>query len=165
VAHSLRFLRPTFHIRSSFPHVFCTLFPIHRQNYVTTGGRSWYLAQSGAQGQIFVPVRRLRVCLCGAPCPTRERICRLQLELALTSAVICGPYHRFETPRIYIPQEQGGGAQLYRQAGVPLSLPATRRATMEVFGLASTRAYLSHLILPVLTTRALEMCDFLHFRS
>jgi hypothetical protein len=42
----------------------------------------------GVQDQIFITVRQLRVCRCGAPSLTRERSCRSQLLLALTSAVI-----------------------------------------------------------------------------
>jgi hypothetical protein len=43
---------------------------------------------SGAQDKIFVTVTQLRVCSCGAPNLTRGRVCRLQLLLALASAVI-----------------------------------------------------------------------------
>jgi hypothetical protein len=45
---------------------------------------------SGAQDQIFVTIKQLRVCWCGAPFLTRGRICRLQLPLAFASAVILG---------------------------------------------------------------------------
>jgi hypothetical protein len=45
---------------------------------------------SGAYDQIFVTVRHLRVCSCGALSLTRGRVCRLQLLLALASAVIIG---------------------------------------------------------------------------
>jgi hypothetical protein len=38
--------------------------------------------------QIFITVRRLRVCWCGALSLTRGRVCRLQLLLALASADI-----------------------------------------------------------------------------
>jgi hypothetical protein len=43
-----------------------------------------------AYDQIFVTVRKLRVCSCGAPSLTRGRVCRLQLLLAFASAVIFG---------------------------------------------------------------------------
>jgi hypothetical protein len=43
---------------------------------------------SGAYDQIFITVRQLRVCWCGVPSLTRARVCRLQLLLALASAVI-----------------------------------------------------------------------------
>jgi hypothetical protein len=43
---------------------------------------------SGAYDQIFIIVRQLRICLCGALSLTRERVCRLPLLLALASAVI-----------------------------------------------------------------------------
>jgi hypothetical protein len=45
---------------------------------------------SGAYDQIFIIVRQVRVCWCGALSLTRERVCRLQLLLALASAVILG---------------------------------------------------------------------------
>jgi hypothetical protein len=45
---------------------------------------------SGAFDQIFITVGQLRVCWCGALSLTRGRVCRLQLLLALTSAVIVG---------------------------------------------------------------------------
>jgi hypothetical protein len=43
---------------------------------------------SGVYDQIFITVRQLRVCCCGALSLTRERVCRLQLLLVLASAVI-----------------------------------------------------------------------------
>jgi hypothetical protein len=43
---------------------------------------------SGTQDQIFVSVRKMRVCWCGVPSLTRGRVCRLQLLLVLASAVI-----------------------------------------------------------------------------
>jgi hypothetical protein len=43
---------------------------------------------SGAYDQIFITVRQLRVCWCGALSLTRGRVCRLQLLLTLASAVI-----------------------------------------------------------------------------
>jgi hypothetical protein len=49
---------------------------------------------SGAQDQIFVTVRQLCFCSCGAPCLTRVRVCRLQLLLALASTVILGSESR-----------------------------------------------------------------------
>jgi hypothetical protein len=49
---------------------------------------------SGAYDQIFIAVRQLRVCWCGALSLTRERVCRLQLLLVLASAVILGSESR-----------------------------------------------------------------------
>jgi hypothetical protein len=45
---------------------------------------------SGAYDQIFVTARQLRVCSCGEVSLTRGWVCRLQLLLALASAVILG---------------------------------------------------------------------------
>jgi hypothetical protein len=45
---------------------------------------------SGAYDQIFTTVRQLRACWCGALNMTRGRVCRLQLQLVLASAVILG---------------------------------------------------------------------------
>jgi hypothetical protein len=44
----------------------------------------------GAYDRIFVTVRHFRVCSCGALSLTRGRVCRLQLLLALASAIIFG---------------------------------------------------------------------------
>jgi hypothetical protein len=43
---------------------------------------------SGAYNQMFITVRQLRVCCCGVLSLTRGRVCRLQLLLALASAII-----------------------------------------------------------------------------
>jgi hypothetical protein len=76
---------------------------------------------SGVQGQVFVTVRQLRFCRCVAPSLTRGRVCRLQLLLALASALILesesrGTYDRIlqsqirDSPnlegRIYIPRNR-----------------------------------------------------------
>jgi hypothetical protein len=45
---------------------------------------------SATYGQIFISVRQLLVCWCGALSLTRGRVCRLQLLLALASADIFG---------------------------------------------------------------------------
>jgi hypothetical protein len=68
------------------------------QSYVTTDGQSaslfWCQEPFGANDQIFITVRQLRVCCCGALSLTRERVCRLQLLLVLASAVILGSESR-----------------------------------------------------------------------
>jgi hypothetical protein len=45
---------------------------------------------SGAFDRIFIAVRQLQVCWCGAFSLTRERVCHLQLLLVLASAVTPG---------------------------------------------------------------------------
>jgi hypothetical protein len=45
---------------------------------------------SGAYDQIFIIVWQLRICRCGALSLTRGRVCRLQMLLALASAIILG---------------------------------------------------------------------------
>jgi hypothetical protein len=77
---------------------------------------------SGAYDQIFITVRQLRVCWCGALSLTRGRVCHFKLLLALASAVILGLspvglatifyYPRFETSPFvasYDSQAYGGG--------------------------------------------------------
>jgi hypothetical protein len=50
---------------------------------------------SVAQDQIFITVRQLRICSCGAPSLTRGRVCLLQLLLTLASTVILdSEFHR-----------------------------------------------------------------------
>jgi hypothetical protein len=77
---------------------------------------------SGAYDQIFIIVRQLWVCWCGALSLTRGRVSSLQLLLALASGVILGSEYclRFETFPFSSP-------------------PMTRRVTVEVFDPASTR--------------------------
>jgi hypothetical protein len=50
----------------------------------------WIIDYVLCYDQIFITVTQLRVCWFGAPSLTRGRICRLQLLLALASAVILG---------------------------------------------------------------------------
>jgi hypothetical protein len=59
---------------------------------------------SGAYDQIFITVRQLQVCWCGAISPTRGGVCRLQLLLALTNAVILGSESRVSRDHILLPQ-------------------------------------------------------------
>jgi hypothetical protein len=80
---------------------------------------------SGAYDQIFITVRQLRVCSCGALSLTRGRVCRLQLLLAHASAVILGSESRGTRDRILLS---------------PISSPPTTgRDTLEVFDPASTQ--------------------------
>jgi hypothetical protein len=78
---------PIFH-SSNFRHKTVLI----SQSYVTTDGQlaslSWCQAPSRAQNQIFVTVRQLWVCWCGAPSLTRGWVCHLQLLMVLASTVI-----------------------------------------------------------------------------
>jgi hypothetical protein len=106
---------------------------------------------SGAYNQIFIIVRQLRVCWCGALSVTRERVCLLKFLLGLSSAVILGsesicyclrfetsPTWRARSPYLY-PRGKGWPSYTPRH-WVPFSSPPTTRgATVEVFEPASTR--------------------------
>jgi hypothetical protein len=59
---------------------------------------------SGAYDKIFITVRQLQVCLCGAPSLTRERVCRLQLLLVLASEVTLGSESRVNRDHILLSQ-------------------------------------------------------------
>jgi hypothetical protein len=59
---------------------------------------------SGAYDQIFIIVWQLRVCWFGAPSLTRGRVCRLQLLLALASAVIFWSESRRTRGHIFLSQ-------------------------------------------------------------
>jgi hypothetical protein len=59
---------------------------------------------SGAKYQFFITVRQLRGCWCWAPSLTRQQVCRLQLLLALASAVIFGSESRGTHDRILLSQ-------------------------------------------------------------
>jgi hypothetical protein len=82
---------------------------------------------SGTYDQIFITVRQLRICWCGAFSLTRELVCRLQMLLVLAGAVILGSESRgtrdlillspIETPPTWwvrspylYPPEKGGPA-------------------------------------------------------
>jgi hypothetical protein len=78
---------------------------------------------SGAYDQIFITVRQLRVWWCGAMSLTRGRVCRLQLLLALASAVLVTLFYclRFETSLFvasYDTQGYGGGIRTRLHMGV-----------------------------------------------
>jgi hypothetical protein len=78
------------------------------ESYATTDGQSASLscneAPSGAYDQIYITVRHLRVCWCGALCLTRGRVCHLQILLALASAVILGSESREPRDHILLSQ-------------------------------------------------------------
>jgi hypothetical protein len=59
---------------------------------------------SGAYDQIFITVRQLLVCWCGALSLTREWVCRLQLLLVLASAVILESEYRWTRDHILLSQ-------------------------------------------------------------
>jgi hypothetical protein len=62
---------------------------------------------SGAYDQIFITVRQLRVCWCGALSLLREQVCCLQLLLVLDSAVILGSESRGTCDHILLSQIRG----------------------------------------------------------
>jgi hypothetical protein len=109
---------------------------------------------SGAQDQILITIRHLRVCWCGAPpdermgllftivdCPRQRSHSRVRVPRN------SWPYFTVPDSRlpqsggsgrhIYIPQEQGGPV-IPQALGSILSPPTTRRATEKVFEPAST---------------------------
>jgi hypothetical protein len=59
---------------------------------------------SGAYDQIFITVRHLRVCWCGALSLTRERVCHIQLLLDLASTVNLGSESRGTRGHILLSQ-------------------------------------------------------------
>jgi hypothetical protein len=59
---------------------------------------------SGAQDQIFIIARQLRICWCRASSMTRGWVCRLQLLLGLASAVILGSKSRGTRDHILLSQ-------------------------------------------------------------
>jgi hypothetical protein len=81
---------------------------LQSQSYFTTGSQlaslSWFQAPSGTQDQIFDALRRLRVCLYGAPSLMRGRICRLRLLLVLASTVILGSKSHWTHDHILLSQ-------------------------------------------------------------
>jgi hypothetical protein len=111
---------------------------------------------SGAYDQIFITVRKVADLLLWALSLTRERVCRLQLLLALANIVILGSESRRTRDHIlpsqirYSPNLEGQVpvfisprnrmAQLHPQAlGSLFVALTTRRTTVELFEPASTR--------------------------
>jgi hypothetical protein len=101
---------------------------------------------SGANDQIFITVRKLRVCWCGALSLTRRRVCCLQFLLVLASAVILGCESHETRENILLS---------LRFETSFLSPPMTRRPTVEVFYPASTRGWLLTYSVTLLYSRAL----------
>jgi hypothetical protein len=88
----------------------------------------------GAYDQIFITVRLLQICWCGAISLTRAEVCYLQLLLVLASAVSLGSESRGTRDHILLsPIRNFPFRRLLR----------TRRATVEVFDPASTRRFSS----------------------
>jgi hypothetical protein len=107
---------------------------------------------SGAQDQIFITVRHMRVCRCVTLSLTRGRLCRLQLLPAFASAVIIKSKSRGAHDHILLSQIRDSptwrtrSPYLYPLATgwprlwVPLLSPSSPRwAAVEVFRPASTR--------------------------
>jgi hypothetical protein len=113
----------------------------------------------GGQDQIFITLRQLRVCWCGALSPTRERVCRLQLLLVLASAVILGseshgtrdhtslsqiresPTWRARSPYLYLPRNRVTHLQPQALGSLFVAF-TTRRVTVAIFEPACTRGTL-----------------------
>jgi hypothetical protein len=105
---------------------------------------------SGAQDQISITIRELRVCWCWEPSLTRERVCLLQLMLALSSAVTLGSESRGTRDRILLSQIRDSlnlegqvlvlisprnmVAQLYPEALGPTSCDFSRRPLLYNLG-------------------------------
>jgi hypothetical protein len=110
-----------------------------RQGYVMTDGQSAILSScqgpSGAQDQIFITVRQLRVCWCGEPSLTRGEVYRLQLLLALVGLVTLGFERRENHDRNLLSQIQNS-RNLEGQVPIFIS-PRNRVAQLYPQALAS----------------------------
>jgi hypothetical protein len=91
--------------------------------------------QSGVQDQIFITARHLRVCWCGTPSLSRGRVCRLQLLLAVASAVILRSESRGTHSHILVSQVRDS-PNLEALVTVFLS-PRTRMAQLYFWALGS----------------------------
>jgi hypothetical protein len=85
---------------------------------------------SGAYDQILNTVRQLRVCWYGALSLTRGRVCRLQLLLALASAVIFGSESRRTRDHILLSQIRNF---LFRRRGNACNSMASRCLVLDVY--------------------------------
>jgi hypothetical protein len=106
------------------------------ESFVTTDGQSaslsWNKAPIWGVLPVFITVRLLQVCYCGALSLTKGRVCRLQMLLALASAVILGSQSRGTRDHILLAQIQdflliasydsqgyGGGIRPHLHMGSP----------------------------------------------
>jgi hypothetical protein len=90
---------------------------------------------SAAYDQIFITVRQLRVCRCGALSLTAEQVCHLQLLLVLASTVILGSETRGTRDHILLSQIQDS---LNQEGQVPVFIsPRNRVAQFYPHALAS----------------------------
>jgi hypothetical protein len=79
------------------------------ESYITTDGQAASLSWNkvpilGLRPDFYYCLLQFRVCWYGAPSLTRKRICRLQLLLALASAVFLGPQSRGTRDHILLSQ-------------------------------------------------------------
>jgi hypothetical protein len=93
----------------------------------SVGQSVWEIHPSGAYDQIFITVKQLRVCWCGAHSLTRGRVCRLQLQL---------DPRQYNHSRVRVPWDSRPYFTL-SDSRLPFSSTPTCRATVEVFDLAS----------------------------
>jgi hypothetical protein len=103
--------------------------------------------KSGSQDTVFITVRHLGVCWYGSPSLIRGRVSRLQLLMALPSAVVLGsesrrtrdsPNLEGKVPVFTSPPWKGVPSYTPRHWVPFLWPPTTRRATVEVFEPLST---------------------------
>jgi hypothetical protein len=134
---------------------------------------------SGAKDQIIITVRQFRVCLCGAPTLRRGGVCRLQLLLALASAVILSSESRRAHDRILLSQSRGSAnlesqipifistrsrvAQLYPQStGFPFRRPLRLAGPRGIYSNPPTRGVRSeYVILWQINTCIRSICEHL----
>jgi hypothetical protein len=128
-----------------------------------------YEHPSEAYDRIFITVRHLRVCWYGVLSLTRGRVCRLQLLLALASAVIFGSEslgafdhillcHVRDFPCRHLPRLTG----LRLHTGCPSVAPQHVLLMTSLHG--PYRTHRSTLLYPLLHSRLLE-CPYDHFSA
>jgi hypothetical protein len=99
---------------------------------------------SGVYDQIFISVRQLRVCWCVALSLMRKRACRLQLLLALASAVILRLESRGTRDHILLSQIRDspnleGQVRVPQERGSPVIPPGTGFPFRRLLRLAGIR--------------------------
>jgi hypothetical protein len=127
---------------------------------------------SGVYDQIFITVRQLRVCWCGELSLTRGRVCRLQLLLALASAVIFGSDSRgtrdhvlltqiwdFPFVASYDSQGYGGGIRpRLHTRKLHVKVKVMLRPTVQSASLSWNKAPIWSLRPDLITVRQLQAC-------
>jgi hypothetical protein len=119
---------------------------------------------SGAHDQIFITVGHLRSSCCGAPSPTRGRVCTLLVKFVVTLLPkSCRTHDHTLLSHLKLPQAGGLGPCIYipQEQGGPVIVPGTGFPICRLLRLAGLQW--SHSNPPPLRSNSIEKLSTLHF--